>query len=69
MLLIVIGITRSERYIYDGFSNKFKIICMCEIAKEACDILKVTYEGTKSMKNLKLQMLTSKFKEIKMPED
>jgi hypothetical protein len=42
---------------------------MCEIAKEACDILKVTYEGTKSMKILKLQMLTSKFKEIKMSED
>ena len=49
--------------------NEFKRISMCEITKEAWDILKVTHEGTKSMKNLKLQMLTSKFEEIRMLED
>jgi len=42
---------------------------MCEIAKEAWDIFKATHEGTKLVKNLKLQMLTSKFEEIRMLED
>jgi hypothetical protein len=49
--------------------NEFKKISMCEIAKEAWDILKVTHDGTKSVKNSKLQMLTSKCKEIRMLED
>ena len=49
--------------------NEFKRISMCEIAKEAWDILKVTHDGTKSVKNSKLQMLTSKCKEIRMLED
>ena len=29
------------------FPDEFKRISMCEIAKEACYILEVTYEGTK----------------------
>ncbi|KAG2674458.1 hypothetical protein I3760_13G136600 [Carya illinoinensis] len=50
-------------------SEEFKRISMCEIAKEAWDILEVTHEGTRIVKNSKLQMLTSKFEEIKMLED
>ncbi|KAG2718398.1 hypothetical protein I3760_03G218400 [Carya illinoinensis] len=50
-------------------SEEFKRIFMCEIAKEAWDILEVTHEGTRIVKNSKLQMLTSKFEEIKMLED
>ncbi|KAG2720351.1 hypothetical protein I3760_02G031800 [Carya illinoinensis] len=49
-------------------SEEFKRISMCEIAKEAWDILDVTHEGTIIVKNSKLQMLTSKFEEIKMLE-
>ena len=33
--------------------DKFKIIFMCEITKEAWDILEVIYEGTKTKKNSK----------------
>lgn len=49
--------------------EEFKRISMCEIANEAWDILEVTHEGTKTVKNSKLQLLTSRFEEIKMLED
>jgi hypothetical protein len=34
--------------------NEFKRVSMCEIAKEAWDILEVAHEGTKTVKNSKL---------------
>ena len=40
-----------------------------EIAKEAWTILETTYEGTKKVKNTKLQMLTIRFEELKMGDD
>jgi hypothetical protein len=40
-----------------------------ESAKEAWQILETIYEGTKLVKSAKLQMLISKFEEIKMLED
>jgi len=41
----------------------------CESAKEAWQILETTYEGTKLVKFAKLQMLISRFEEIKMLEN
>ena len=38
-------------------------------AKEAWQILKTTYEGTKKVKDTKLQMLTTRFEELRMSED
>ena len=38
-------------------------------AKEAWTILETTYEGTKKVKDTKLQMLTTRFKELKMGDD
>ena len=38
-------------------------------AKEAWTILKTTYEGTKKVKDTKLQMLTTRFEEVKMSDD
>ena len=38
-------------------------------AKEAWEILETTYEGTKKVKDTKLQMLTTRFEELKMSED
>jgi len=49
--------------------EELKRISLCEIAKEAWEILEVTHEGTKAVKNFKLQMLTSKFEEIGMKDD
>ena len=40
-----------------------------EVAKEAWTILETTYEGTKVVKTMKLQRLTSSFEEIRMEED
>jgi len=49
--------------------SEFVRISNCEIAKDAWQILETTYEGTKLVKSVKLQMLISKFEEIKMLED
>ncbi|XP_022867631.1 uncharacterized protein LOC111387312 [Olea europaea var. sylvestris] len=42
---------------------------MCETAKEVWDILETTHEGTKIVKNSKLQMLASRFEEVRMKDD
>jgi hypothetical protein len=49
--------------------SEFAKISNCESAKEAWQILETIYEGTKLVKSAKLQMLISKFEEIKMLED
>ena len=50
-------------------NEEFKKISSTEIAKEAWIILQTTYEGTKAVKDLKLQRLTMRFEEINMEED
>jgi uncharacterized coiled-coil DUF342 family protein len=45
---------------------EFARISNYESAKYAWQILEITYEGTKLVKSAKLQMLISKFEEIKM---
>ena len=50
-------------------NGEFKKISSTEIVKEAWTILQTTFEGTKAVKDLKLQRLTTSFKEIKMEED
>jgi hypothetical protein len=49
--------------------SEFARISNCEIAKDAWQILETTYEGTKLVKSARLQMLISKFEEIKMLEE
>jgi hypothetical protein len=49
--------------------SKFARISNCKIAKDAWQILETTYEGTKLVKFVMLQMLISKFEEIKMLEE
>ena len=56
--------------IFCGVSpNEFNMISHVIIAKEAWQILETTYEGTKMVKDTKLKMLTTRFKELKMSED
>ena len=50
-------------------NEEFKKISSTETAKEAQTILQTTYEGTKVVKDSKLQRLTTSFEEIKMEED
>ena len=56
--------------IFCGVSpDEFHRISHITVAKEAWEILETTYEGTKKVKYTKLQMLTTRFKELKMSED
>ena len=61
---------RALNALFCGVTNeKFKKISSTEVAKEAWIILETTYEGTKAVKTVKLQRLTSSFEEIRMKED
>ena len=50
-------------------SEEFKKISSTKTAKEAWIILQTTYEGTKTVKDSKLQRLTMSFEEIKIEGD
>ena len=52
-----------------NFNNRALKIFSIEIAKEVWTILQKTYEGTKAVKDSKLQRLITSFEEIKMKED
>ena len=54
---------------YGVSSDEFHRISHITVAKEAWEILETTYEGTKKVKDTKLQMLTTWFEELKMSED
>ena len=56
--------------IFCGVSlDEFHRISHISIAKEAWQILETTYERTKKVKDTKLQMLTTRFEELKMSGD
>ena len=62
--------SKAVNAIFCGVSpNEFHRISHVKIAKEAWKILETTYEGTKKVKDTKLQMLTTKFEELKMGDD
>ena len=62
--------SRALNALFSAVTNEeFKKISFTETAKEAWTILQKTYEGTKAIKDLKLQRLTTSFEEIKMEED
>ena len=54
---------------YGASPDEFHKIYHNTIAKEAWEILETTYEGTKKVKDTKLQILTTQFEELKMSED
>ena len=49
--------------------EEFCRICMCEVAKEARDILETIHDGTTSVKRSKLQRLTSAIDTLFMRDD
>ena len=61
---------RALNALFSAVTNEeFKKISSIETVKEAWTILQTTYEGTKAVKDLKFQRLTTNFEEIKMEED
>ena len=62
--------SRALNALFNAVTNKqFKKISSTETTKEAWTILQTTYEGTKDVKDSKLQRLTTSFEEIKMEEN
>ena len=49
--------------------DEFHRISHITVAKEVWEILETTYEGIKKVKDTKLQMLTTRFEELKKSED
>ena len=56
-------------FFYGVSTDEFHKILHVKIAKKAWTILETTYEGTKKVKDTKLQMLTTRFEEVKMSDD
>ena len=50
----------------DVSTDEFHRISHMKTAKEAWTILETTYKGTNKVKDAKLQMLTTRFEEVKM---
>ena len=62
--------SRALNALFCGVTNEeFKKISSTKVAKEVWTILETTYEGTKAVKTVKFQRLTSSFEEIRMEED
>ena len=62
--------SKALNVIFCGVSpEEFHRISHITVVKEAWEILETTYEGTKKVKDTKLQMLTTRFEELKMSED
>ena len=67
---IFYGDSKALNAIFCGVSSdEFHWISHITIAKEARQILETTYKGTKKVKDTKLQMLTTRFEELRMSED
>ncbi|CAM8959811.1 unnamed protein product [Rhodiola kirilowii] len=49
--------------------NVFKLIANCEVTKNAWEILITAHEGTFKVRNSRMQMLTTKFTDLKMKEE
>ena len=61
---------RALNVLFSAVTNEeFKKISSTETTKEAWTILQTTHEGTKAVKDSKLQRLITSFEEIKMEED
>ena len=62
--------SRTLNTLFNAVTNEeFKKISSTETAKEAWTILQTNYEGTKAIKDSKLQRFTMSFEEIRMEED
>ena len=62
--------SRALNALFCGVNNEeFKKISPTKVAKEAWTIIETTYEGTKAVKTMEFQRLTSSFEEIRVEED
>ncbi|CAM8890146.1 unnamed protein product [Rhodiola kirilowii] len=62
--------SKAMNVIFSGVDGKnFKMISTCEVAKKAWDILQTAHEGTTKVKISRMEMVKSKFENLRMQED
>jgi len=67
---LALGNSKALNALFNGVDkNMFRLIKQCTVAKDAWEILKTAHEGTTKVKNAKIQLLTTKFENLKMLED
>jgi hypothetical protein len=65
-----LGNSKALNVIFNGVDkNMFKLINTYTNAKQAWEILQTAHEGTSKVRMSKLQLLTTKFENLKMDED
>ena len=68
-LSYLIHLISTHTIFYGVFIDEFHRISHVKTAKEAWTILETTYEGTKKVKDTKLEILTTRFEELRMSDD
>ncbi|KAK2421943.1 gag-protease polyprotein [Trifolium repens] len=64
------GNSKALNAIFNGVDeNIFKLINTCTEAKQAWEILQTAHDGTSKVRMLKLQLLSTKFENLKMEDD
>jgi len=67
---LAVGNSKALNALFNGVDkNMFKLIKQCTMAKDAWEILKTAHEGTTKVKRARLQLLTTKFENLRMLED
>jgi len=67
---LALGNSKALNELFNGVDkNMFRLIKQCTVAKDAWEILKTAHEGTSKVKSSRLQLLTTKFENLKMMED
>ena len=66
---LALGNSKALNALFNGVDkNIFRLINTCTVAKDAWEILKTTHEGTSKVKMSRLQLLATKFENLKMKE-
>jgi len=67
---LALGNSKALIALFNGVDkNMFRLIKQCIVAKNDWEILKTTHEGTAKVKSAKIQLLTTKFENLKRLED
>ena len=67
---LALGNSKALNALFNGVDkNIFRLINSCNVAKDAWEILKTTHEGTSKDKMSRLQLLTTRFENLKMNDD
>jgi hypothetical protein len=63
---LALGNSKALNALFNGVHrNMFRLIKQCTMAKDAWEILKTAHEGTTKVKSAKIQLLSTKFENLK----